>query len=155
MCLKGFRGESHRLQTQCLRMLQDPACASLLSSPLVIPLLMCDSDALPGAADRADPCGKLLLQHHRVSASTEDHTYPSKASHEQLPARSRVRWEDSAALCSMLFALLSCKGCVNILFGSQGRCTGLSKWVHWGRGCRLLCARKLDPALRAGPHGAG
>ncbi|KAM6192883.1 uncharacterized protein WM294_011593 isoform 2-T2 [Sarcoramphus papa] len=86
MCLKGFRGENYCLQTQCSCMLQDPACASLPCSRLVLPLLVCDLGALPGAADRADPCGKLLLQHHRASASTEeDHMYPGKVGRKHLP----------------------------------------------------------------------
>lgn len=112
MCLKGVRGENHDLQTQCLCMLQGPACASLLSSTLVLPLLICDSDALPGAADIADPCGKLLLQHRRASTSTEeDHTYPGKLSHEHLPtapsqSRSEVGRLCSSLLCAVCIAAL-------------------------------------------------
>lgn len=89
------------MQTQHLHLLQDPACASLLSSPLVLPLIACDSDALSGA----DPCRKLLLQHHRASApasTKKDHTYPVKVSHKHLPtapSRAGVRQEDFAALC--------------------------------------------------------
>ena len=130
MCLKGFRGENYCLQTQCLCMLQDPACASLPCSPPVLPLLVCDLRALPGAADRADPCGKLLLQHHRASASTEeDHTHCGKVGRKHLPtapsqSRSKVGRLCSSLLCAVCIAALQrvCKYSLwhaGALFGTE------------------------------------
>lgn len=76
--------EKHIVCKLSVCLLQDSACSSLLSSLLVLPLLACDSDALPGAAASADPCRELLLQHHRAPAPTEDHMYPGN-SHQHPP----------------------------------------------------------------------
>lgn len=89
-----------------------PACANSMSVTLLVhhyfplPLFSLCSDALCGAADRADPCRKLL-QHHRASSSTEDdHTYPGKVSDEHLPtAPSQSRSKVGRLWSSLLHAV--------------------------------------------------